>query len=124
MLPLYPETTGGAHPVCTDVQKLKAAKREGRKAVQVAVGVPLGLSLPVDSIDEEAAEEAAARSQQQQQQPERKLSGSWAAVWPQGLMGGSINESPRSDDKIDDGLAPSVKASRSEDKKEAGARSD
>ena len=38
MLPLYPETTGGAHPVCTDVPKLLAAKEEGRRVVQAAIG--------------------------------------------------------------------------------------
>ena len=79
MLPLYPETTGGAHPVCTDVQKLRAAKVEGRKAVQEAIGVPLGLTLPVDSMDEDA-EVAVVRDQQQQERKPGGVWGSWSGL--------------------------------------------
>jgi predicted patatin/cPLA2 family phospholipase len=43
VLPLFPETTGGAHPVCVDVPKLLAGKAEGVRVVNQEVGLPLGL---------------------------------------------------------------------------------
>ena len=59
VLPLYPETTAGAHPVCTDVPKLMAAREEGRRAVQMGVAAPLGLPLMGGAlVSEEEAETA------------------------------------------------------------------
>ena len=45
-MPLYPSTTGGAHPVCTDVQRLLAAKVEGQRVVQATIGALLDAQTP------------------------------------------------------------------------------
>jgi len=46
VMPLYPSTTGGAHPVCTDVQRLLAAKVEGQRVVQATIGALLDAQTP------------------------------------------------------------------------------
>lgn len=45
MLPLYPESVRGVHPVCTDVRKLLAARAEGYRTIDMRVAAPLGLLL-------------------------------------------------------------------------------
>lgn len=47
VLPLYPTSTRGISPVCTDPKKLLDAKQEGCMVVQRLIGDPLGLSAPI-----------------------------------------------------------------------------
>lgn len=46
ILPLYPNSACGVNPICQDKDSLWAAREEGCRVVQQAIGVPLGLVDP------------------------------------------------------------------------------